>query len=382
MLGTAERETMMSVRCDATGRWRYRKWARHPDGRRERISGCPAINTKKAAEHAERVHVMRIENPSAVVSSSPKEVPTIREYSETFLSGYAAGDKPSEVVSKKQILNAYILKWFGEVALDQVLQSDVDAFRADLLPGRERKTVNNIVSVLSSLLRYAAKNGLRPAVDLEFCIDGDDTELVAVSAADVDALVVAAEWRYKAAILLAADAGLRVGEIRGLEWGDVNELRRTIVVARSIDPRNNVGAPKNRKRRTVPMSERLRMALRRVERAGKAVVARSDGKGGLGYYALREGLLAVYERAGVTPPPKPWHCLRHTFCTEMARAGVPVHVIKELAGHASIQTTLRYMHTSEADRVAAIAALAGGNGQMVGKRTGQGGKRNELTSER
>lgn len=38
------------------------------------------------------------------------------------------------------------------------------------------------------------------------------------------------------------------------------------------------------------------------------------------------------------------HILRHTFCSYLALHGVPLHVIKELAGHKSIQTTMRYAH--------------------------------------
>lgn len=38
------------------------------------------------------------------------------------------------------------------------------------------------------------------------------------------------------------------------------------------------------------------------------------------------------------------HSLRHTFYTWLAESGVPVHAIKRLAGHASIETTMKYVH--------------------------------------
>jgi integrase len=43
----------------------------------------------------------------------------------------------------------------------------------------------------------------------------------------------------------------------------------------------------------------------------------------------------------------------------LAKAGVPVNVIKELAGHKSIETTLRYMHTDRDAKRGAIDALTG-----------------------
>lgn len=368
--GFAEQRVTMSARCDKTGRWRFRKWVKTPDGRRVRISGTPNTNTKKAAEHAERVEIQKIENPSAtpVPTAPAKEVPTIREYSKTFVEGYAAHHKPSEVQSKNQILRFHVLPWFGEERVDAIDQSDVDAFRASLLGGRSRKTVNNITAVLSSLLKYAAKNHLRPRpVDLEFFVKEDDVgEIEAVPADHVEALLDAArDPRYVAGILLAVDAGLRIGEIRAAEWDQINDLRRAVSVTRSVDRQKNVTSPKSRKGRIIAATPRLWAALGAVPRVGRNVFGRRDGKP-ISYYAAWEGLRAVYERAGVQPPPMPWHCLRHTFCTELAASGAPVHVIKKLAGHESIETTLRYMHTTDTDMRAAIAAMADGNGQRVG----------------
>lgn len=42
------------------------------------------------------------------------------------------------------------------------------------------------------------------------------------------------------------------------------------------------------------------------------------------------------------------YCLRHTFCTDLQKAGVPINVAKELMGHADIQTTANiYTHKDQ-----------------------------------
>ncbi len=51
------------------------------------------------------------------------------------------------------------------------------------------------------------------------------------------------------------------------------------------------------------------------------------------------------------------HILRHTFCSRLAARNVPMLTIKELAGHRSLETTMRYMHLSEAAPRAGIRAL-------------------------
>jgi site-specific recombinase XerD len=121
----------------------------------------------------------------------------------------------------------------------------------------------------------------------------------------------------------------------------------------------------------VPATPRLWEAIAALPRRGRTVVGRRKDGGPLGYYTMREALIGVYERSEVPPPPKPWHCLRHTFCTELAKAGVPVHVIKRLAGHESIETTLKYMHATERDLDSAVEALAGTFGTQAGHKTEQ-----------
>ena len=39
-----------------------------------------------------------------------------------------------------------------------------------------------------------------------------------------------------------------------------------------------------------------------------------------------------------------FHSLRHSYCTWLAEASVPIHVIKRLAGHQEVQTTMQYIH--------------------------------------
>jgi site-specific recombinase XerD len=58
------------------------------------------------------------------------------------------------------------------------------------------------------------------------------------------------------------------------------------------------------------------------------------------------------------------HKLRHTFCSHLAMRGAPAKAIQELAGHASLTTTLRYMHISPSALESAIDLLespAGGS---------------------
>jgi len=69
------------------------------------------------------------------------------------------------------------------------------------------------------------------------------------------------------------------------------------------------------------------------------------------------------------------HILRHTFCSRLAMAGAPALAIKELAGHTTLATTMRYMHLSPAAKSAAIELL---NHEKLGdiEETAQGSVKN------
>ena len=374
---------MPAYRDNRTGAWRYRKWITNPQGKRIRITGTPNVDTKSAADHAERLHIDREMHPERVRVEAPaapqrKELPTIREFSERFLREYGPDHKPSEHYAKERILKGNLLPIFGDLLLDEIDQSHVQNYVARETKRVTASTINNRLAVLSTLLGYAGPDGCRliPECTLRFHIDSMDAEIQAIPADDVRKLIAACtDERYRVAVLLASEAGLRIGEIRGLQWTDVKDGRLT--VRRSLDLRNNIPAPKANRRRKVRLPPDPASALASLARRGLWVVSRRDDGGSLTYWALWEGIRALYTRAGVVAPESengkamPWHSLRHTFGTELAARGIPLPVIKELMGHSDIATTMRYVTVTEAQTDAVIdgAFGAGTERQPVGNRS-------------
>lgn len=58
--------------------------------------------------------------------------------------------------------------------------------------------------------------------------------------------------------------------------------------------------------------------------------------------SLKEAFKGACARAGITGLR--FHDLRHTFATWLSLAGVDLPTVKELLGHATILTTMRYAH--------------------------------------
>lgn len=345
------------------GRWRYRFRIQLPSGKRVRRGGTAKVNTRAATEAAERAHIFRLLHPEAVGerdTKPDKPVPTIEEFSSQYLSGYAADHKPVEQDEKKRILDTYLLPKIGALRPDEVNQGTVDVIRAELLPGRDVKTVDNILTVLSSLMGYATACGISGVRELRYATRGADKPLVEpVSPEGIEALLLAAgdDLRYRAGILLAAECGLRIGELRGLWWAATNMIGRLFSVERALDTKGRETSPKHGKFRTVPMSPRTYETLTALPQRGRSVLTVRDGSRPLSYWAMRDRLRALYEKAGIEPPELPWHCLRHSYGTALANAGAPLTEIKELMGHSSVTTTERYLHTTAAAKAATVARV-------------------------
>src|SRR5262249_3389076 len=91
---------------------------------------------------------------------------------------------------------------------------------------------------------------------------------------------------------------------------------------------------------------------------GPYVFCRSDGS------LLRPGLLKApldraLRRAGIARDQGriSWHDLRHSYGSHLAMRGVPLKVIQELMGHATIEMTLRYAHLSPETKQEAVQVL-------------------------
>jgi site-specific recombinase XerD len=85
------------------------------------------------------------------------------------------------------------------------------------------------------------------------------------------------------------------------------------------------------------------------------VLYREDGTP-VSQQTVRSWMAAAQKRAGLKVTGA-LHILSHTFCSHLAMRGVPPLSIKELAGHRSLRTTMRYMHLGKGEKHRAIQML-------------------------
>ncbi len=347
----------VKVRPYRNGGWEVDIQLRLPDGTRHRERCKAPVGSKSAAqrwgEDRER-HLLQ-----CGCAKPKEEVPTLTQFAARFIEGYAEANrqKPSEISAKRTILNVHLIPCLGTMKLDAITNELIQLLK-HLLKEKAPKTVNNILTVLSVLLKKAVEWDVIQRMPCAIKLLKVPKLSMGFYDFDYyDRLVEAAQTLNPATYLVAllgGDAGLRCGEIIALEWGDVDLRKRQLCIQRS-EWRGHVTVPKGGRLRYVPMTTRLASALRdhRHLKAPRVLYQR-DGSP-LIQEMVGDHVRRAAKRAGVAVSGA--HRLRHTFCSHLAMRGAPARAIQELAGHQDLSTTQRYMHLSPAALDAAIRLL-------------------------
>jgi integrase len=144
-------------------------------------------------------------------------------------------------------------------------------------------------------------------------------------------------------LLLGLHAGLRRGEVYGLEQNDIDYSKSRIRVSRSYD-----GPTKSGKTRYVPLSVELRQQLSGLETGRFFKV--SDPNPRLRKLCKSANLPRIH-----------FHTLRHTYATLALEAGTSHRKVQEWLGHASLTTTLNIYWGIINDGEEPLGFLPGGN---------------------
>jgi len=153
---------------------------------------------------------------------------------------------------------------------------------------------------------------------------------------------------WYAGVCLAGEAGLRVGEVKALRWReDVDLIARTLTVNQQTR-HGQTTTPKGRTRRTIPMTDALYPALKRLETIREGFVVRNlDGSQKTDGQA-DAAMIRVCRRAGL--PREGFHRLRHSYGTHAALFGVNPWRLQAWMGHKRIDETMLYVHVAEHHR--------------------------------
>ena len=150
-------------------------------------------------------------------------------------------------------------------------------------------------------------------------------------------LGAAASLKQKAMLELFYSSGVRLEEFSHLRLTDIDSGAMRIKVVQG----------KGKKDRYTLLSQRALLTLREYYREHRPTTFLFEGKtAGKGMHnrSIQHAIGLCYKKAGLSPKQFNVHTLRHTFATHLLDSGCDLHTIKELLGHAKIETTMIYLH--------------------------------------
>ena len=347
------------------------------------------VGDRKAAELvATKLRAKLAEGDTTPLDPPPAPLRTFAEYAHDWLENTIKPTcKPNTVRFYKMNLDEHILPLFGSRPITNITRADCRNVLASCRRSRAAqpkheqpegdaaippsliplsiRSVQGVARTLSSVLTQAVDDELLPA-NPAFRLGKYYRRQTGTPKAEIQPLTRAEAQQFLMAVsehapreyalfLTALRAGLRLGELVGLQWGDIDFNGRFIEVRRQI-VNGEITTPKNGTGRRVDMSAQLSTALRQLLTERKEEKLRRGWKdmpawvfctpegGPIDGDNLRHRVFyRVLEKAGLRRVRL--HDLRHTMASLLLQAGAPITYVSRQLGHADPSITLRvYAH--------------------------------------
>lgn len=295
---------------------------------------------------------------------------TVKEWVECWKQKQKPYLKTSTYATYSNEIANHIIPFFGQIKITEINHEINQQFilylsqngRCDKRGGLSAKTVRDIFCLWLSILRDAERE--------EYMICDDKKYKYPVLNQTVSEKCLTREQENKIfiileknlnprnlGILLALTTGMRIGEICGLQWGDINLHSNTVAIRKTLqriytkEGREGVSqilisGPKSlNANRDIPLSSKMVKMLKKYRKSDASYFL--TGKEGkfIEPRSYREYYNRLMRKHNVWYVS--FHGLRHTFATRCIEAGCDCKTLSEILGHADVNTTMRlYVHTS------------------------------------
>lgn len=290
----------------------------------------------------------------------------------------AEGLERSTIEQRTYHLNLHVVPFIGSVKLAELTAPRVhqflDALRAN---GRSLAMRRKVLTNLKTAIAFAQTRGwvaqnVATGIKIKASERNASTGPLRAGVdfptkAELRALIDHAPARWRPLIVTAVFTGMRISELRGLSWRDVDLGKGIIHVRQRADAWHTIGSPKSRAgKRDIPLAPLVVNTLREWKLACpkgnlELVFPNSLGRP-LTVPNLRDRVLGpLLATAGISPAYKPkygWHALRHAAASLfIEQLGWSPKRVQAVMGHASITMTYdHYGHLFE-DAAADSAAM-------------------------
>ena len=268
---------------------------------------------------------------------------------------------------KKSTYSAYLLlienhinPYFADK--EQITEEDVQKFvLTELRKGLSQKSIKDIIIVLKMILKFAVKQILLAynESEIKFPTVGEKTDLEVLNKNDHKKIInyLQENFTFKnLGIYICLSTGMRIGEICGLLWSDIDvesgiiKVRRTVQRIYVIDGETRhteilIDTPKTKNSiRDIPMTTELYKIIKPLKKVvnNDFYVITNEAKP-TEPRTYRNYYERLIKRLGI--PKLKFHGLRHSFATRCIESKCDYKTVSVILGHSNISTTLNlYVH--------------------------------------
>ena len=336
------------------GRWEARYIHHYEDGKAKYRSVYGSGYTEVKAKRQEELSKSDVLRVSAVKQSAELE-----EICTIWLNDRKPNVKESTFTRYVRAVNKYILPSFEHHKLIKICNSTVNSAFDKLKADLSIKTVSDIRCIFKSIWNYGRENGY-PCCELKFPKEkSKSVNRVCVLSPEIlrkiETIIVKRNDLVSLGIVFTLFTGVRIGELCGLRWGDIDwnngyvHIRRTVERIANIDGKTQgktkviVSEPKTENSfRTIPMPDCLIEYIKgfREKDDRYLLTATTKYTEPNTYYSRYKTFLRQNNLGDYT-----FHELRHTFATQCVDKGFDIKSLLEILGHADVSTTMNlYVH--------------------------------------
>lgn len=214
----------------------------------------------------------------------------------------------------------------------------------------KKRTINLEVSSIKTFLNKAVKwdmISVNPIANIDYLKEDDSKVIRALTEEETRMLLEKANGWFKSVLVTSIYTGMREGELRTLEWDDIDFSKGVIHIRREPGWIPKSSGHKVRER-DIAIPRHLADYLREHKKKGKKqdnlVFQGKDGRALK--TGLRRALMRLTEKCGF-PEVTQFHALRHTYATQLISRCKELTVAKEQLGHSDIRTTMKYSDMNE-----------------------------------
>lgn len=281
---------------------------------------------------------------------------TVRQAYTEWISAAANRVKESSLANYKQKFEKHILPAFGDMLCSELSANAINAFIAKKLEnGLSAGFVRDIFTVFKSMLKFAQdEHDLKLSLKNIALPKTEKKAVCAIDENDQKALVGYLKEHISLTsfgILISLLMGMRIGELCGLRWSDVDFENKLLRINRTVQ---RISAAEGNRKTKVVISAPKSESSRRVISIPDCLMPyfemfRADGYILSGTERVIEPRTMQYRYKKILAAAKVaahnYHKLRHTFATNCIGSGFDAKTLSDVLGHSSITLTLtRYVH--------------------------------------